>query len=244
LPGGEGDPADVGPLQDALKNATELVDLTFDNIANLSVKVKDIELEFTNTTKEIDKRTEEINALVKEMMVEVTQEVNIIAEQTCRSDFTKKAGTCCPNCTDAKFRVPPKQECESAGCEHSCAYVNATCDKHKKKLSTGCLFPFKYLGKEQKSCITASPFGEVTRPWCYLDTEQNVERADDGKEPLDIGFCDCTELRCFCPPGQRLGSDRKTCVDVALIQLHDHQEDRESRSWKVLNPKIKSRDNL
>jgi hypothetical protein len=202
--------------------------------------VNDIEHEFIETTVEVDERSKDIENLIKEMTAEVNQEVNIIAEQTCRADFSKKASTCCPDCKKAKFRVPPKNECQEAGCEHSCAYVNATCDKEKEKLPNSCMSPFKYLGKEQKSCITVSPFGEVTRPWCYLDTDTNLARTADGKEPLDIGFCDCTELRCFCPKGQRLGADRKTCVAVTLVQLHSQEQIR-GPGEDILNPELKDR---
>jgi len=197
-----------------------------------------IESEWNEAEVEVDSRTKDIELLIKEMTIEVNQEVNIIAEQTCRADFSSKTPGCCPDCKKAKFRVPPTNKCEEAGCEHSCAYVNATCDKNKEKLKSSCLSPFKYLGEEQKSCITASPFGEVKRPWCYLDTEGNAKANAEGTEPNDIGFCDCTELRCFCPKGQRLGPDRKKCVEASLVQIHS-QEHHASRGRDILNPESK-----
>lgn len=225
-------------MRDALKNASALIDKVHETITNMSGRVTEIESEFVETEVEVDNRKKEIEKLLSEVTIEVNQETNIIAEETCRADFSKKSPTCCPDCKKAQFRVPPKNVCEDAGCEHSCAYVNATCDKKKNKLPNSCMFPFKYLGKEKKSCIMESPFGEVTRPWCYLDTEANTGRAADGKEPLDIGFCDCTELRCFCPKGQRLGPDRKKCVDVSLVQIHI-QEHIPRRGEAILNPELK-----
>jgi hypothetical protein len=225
-------------LRDALKNASKLIDKVYETITNMSTRVTEIESEFVETEVQVDDRSKEIENLINEMTIEVNQETNIIAEQTCRADFSNKASACCPDCKKAKFRVPPKTECEKAGCEHSCAYVNATCDKSNQKLPNSCMFPFKYLGKEKKSCITVSPFGEVARPWCYLDTEDNTARAADGKEPMDIGFCDCTELRCFCPKGQRLAPDGKKCVDVTLVQIHS-QEHTPRRGEAILNPELK-----
>lgn len=229
-------------MRDSIEKLGPLIDKTMETVSDMSTRVKVIESDFIETKVVVDSRTKEIEAMIKDITIEINQEVNIVAEETCKADFTKKASTCCPDCKKAAFRVPPKQECEEAGCDHSCAFVNATCDKKKKKLKHSCMTPFKYLGVEQKSCITASPFGDVLRPWCYLDTKENTDRAADGKEGLDIGFCDCTELRCFCPPGQRLGPDRKKCVDVALVQVHNQEHSNDKRGWEVLNPELKASD--
>merc|ERR550537_1095625 len=134
---------------------------------------------------------------MKAMEVEVVQEIGEVAEETCRADFSAKAHPCCPDCQKAEFRVPSKEQCASAGCEKSCHYEKGTCDENKKVLKTPCLFPFTLSGKKYSDCTANSPYGEVERPWCVLDTEENrasVKSADASE--LKVGFCDCTHVKC------------------------------------------------
>lgn len=201
-------------MKTSVENTTKYVEAVSVTVTNISSRLDIIENQWSETLIVIDKQTKEVNKLFTEVKIEMEQEVNEIARETCRDDFSSKAPACCPDCKKAEFRVPPKEKCEDHGCSHSCAYTNTTCGPDGKKLKHSCLFPFKVKGKTYKTCTTQSPFGEVLRPWCYLDTDANARAKDEGDEMGDVGFCDCTELRCICPPGMRLGSDRKRCVEI------------------------------
>ena len=87
------------------------------------------------------------------------------------------------------------------GCEHSCAYVRFACDLDGKKTEP-CNFPFTYKGEELSECTTKSPYGEVQRPWCYVGDAKSKQ----------VGFCDCTEIQCVCPPGSHLKKDGVSCT--------------------------------
>merc|ERR1719498_66184 len=76
---------------------------------------------------------------------------------------------CCEDCDQAKFRVPPEEECQKVGCAGSCAYQNTTCDAAGEP-KEGCLFPFTYLGETHTQCVSKSDHGETKRAWCFLDT--------------------------------------------------------------------------
>jgi len=184
-------------------------------VKNISANLLIIENEFNETTMTVDERYLDVTKLFTDIKVEINQEITEIAEETCRADFHAKASPCCPDCQKAKYRVPPKSECSSAGCDHSCVYQNITCDAGGTRKEP-CMFPFKYKGESYSTCTTHSAFGEVKRPWCFLDTQKNREALDGsaGKERRDVGFCDCTEIRCICPKGKRLADDRKSCVAV------------------------------
>lgn len=203
---------ELGDLPDQAENITKYVDKVTTTVNNISSNLKIVETEFEETTITVEDRYKEITALFKEIKIEVTQEITEIAEETCRADFHSKSSTCCPDCKNAKFRVPPKAECTNAGCEHSCVYQNITCDDAGKRTDP-CMSEFTFQGKKHKTCTTSSEFGEVTRPWCFLDSEKNREgRGTTGL--TERGFCDCTEIRCICPKGKRLDADRKKCVVV------------------------------
>jgi hypothetical protein len=189
----------LGDIPDKAKNITEYVTKITATVTNISTNLKIIEQEFNDTTVTVEERYQEITDQFKEIKIEINQEVTIVAEETCRKDFHAKASPCCPDCK--KFRVPPTGECKKAGCEHSCVYQNITCDAQEKPTKP-CMFPFTYEGKKYSTCTTKSAFGEVTRPWCYVDSDKTA------------AFCDCTEIRCICPKGKRLDDDRKTCVSV------------------------------
>jgi len=150
--------------------------------------------------------------LIMDMTEEVTMDIEEIAEETCRADYTNKATPCCPDCHKAEYRTPDSLECQKTGCQHSCAYLNATCDASKQILPTPCLFPFKSHGHKFTACTKTSPFGEVERPWCVLDTAKNRKAGHKDASELEIGFCDCTKLTCVCPPGETLDKDGKKCL--------------------------------
>jgi len=189
------------------------VDKVTTTVSNVSTNLDIIEKEWEETTVTVNERYLEINKVFKEIKIEVTQEVTEISEETCRADFHAKASPCCPDCKKAKYRVPPKAECKKAGCEHSCVYQNVTCDSANKTLTEPCAYSIDFHGLKSKkgekadklenTCSTSSAYGEVTRPWCYLEGEKKR-----------VGFCDCTEIRCICPKGKRLDADRKKCVTV------------------------------
>lgn len=211
-PGEQGVEPELGDLPMKAKNISKYVEKVTTTVTNISSNLEIIENEWKETTITVDERYKEITALFQEIKIEINQEVTEIAEETCRADFHSKASPCCPDCKKAKYRVPPKAECTKTGCEHSCVYQNVTCDSDGKTTQP-CMFPFEFQGKKHKTCVTSSAYGEVTRPWCFIDTEEN-RKATTEKELSDVGFCDCTEIRCICPKGKRLDADRKSCVSV------------------------------
>lgn len=194
------------------------------SVEEISSRLTVLEEQRSQATLKIDSEHTLTETHLKEIRIEVDQEVTEIAEEVCRADFSAKASPCCPNCTKAAYRVPPKEECESKGCEHSCAYENVTCTENGDRLEKHCLFPFTMGGKKYTTCTTDSPFGEVERPWCYLATQKNKEKKSLEEEMVDVGFCDCTDLRCICPKGKRLGKDGKTCVEAERNAALVHTE--------------------
>lgn len=203
---------DVGNIPSQVKNLTKYVQQITATVTNISSNLEIVEKEFKETNITVNNRYKEINALFKDIRIEINQEIHEVVEETCRADFHAKSSPCCPDCKKAKYRVPPKAECTKAGCEHSCVYQNVTCDSAGEKTKP-CMFPFKFKGKTYKSCTTKSAFGEVSRPWCFLDTAKNKEASSEA-DMEDVGFCDCTDIRCICPKGKHLDADRKNCISV------------------------------
>jgi hypothetical protein len=214
----------------AVENTTTYVNKLIESVTEIQTRQTVLEELLSQMNVTINSEIKQTEMELKDIRIEIDQEITEIAEEVCREDFTQKASPCCPNCTTAAFRVPPKEECEKKGCEHSCAYENITCAENGDRLERPCVFPFKIGGKEYTTCTTDSPFGPVERPWCYLDTWKNKEQTSFNEELVDIGYCDCTELRCICPKGKRLGSDGKTCVEVEPNAAFVHTERRSAET--------------
>jgi len=207
-PAGEpGEPPDMGDLEAAVDGAKDQVKKVAGTTTELSVRNTELEHFVDQEVVIMDERSSDIMKLFEDMHVEVTQEVEEVAEETCRADFQARSTPCCPNCTKAEFRTPSQEVCAENGCQSSCAYVKMTCDGNGKKLRE-CQFPFLFDGEELTECTTESPFGEVKRPWCVLSGQKDVDAAEGHAE---VGFCDCTEIKCTCPEGQKLGKDGKSC---------------------------------
>lgn len=194
--GKQGPPPDLDGLKGDVTNCSDYSKKVVNSTAKMLERVTALDVSLTKTTEDASKAGEELGIMVQSMGGEVAEEIEETALETCKADFTKNVSPCCPDCKKAAFKVPSKKECADAGCGSSCAYVNATCDSNGKE-KPPCLFPFKLGGKQYSDCITDSPFGEVERPWCVLDTEENraAEGADASK--LAVGFCDCPKIKCL-----------------------------------------------
>lgn len=159
-------------------------------------RVASLEVSLAKAEEAAEEAVDDLGGMVKSMGEEVGQEIDELASETCKADFTKNVSPCCPDCKKAAFKVPSKKECVDAGCKHSCAYVNATCDEDGNQKKEPCLFPFKLSGKTYSDCTTESPYGEVERPWCVLDTEENRASKGTDASKLTTGFCDCPKVKC------------------------------------------------
>jgi len=143
--------------------------------------------------------------LLEEVKVETLQEAEFVAQQHCRASAgAQPANSCCEDCTKSHWRVPPRSQCEEAGCSHGCGYELTTCNL-KGELQDPCHFPFKYGGSSHKACITESPFGKTKRPWCKTKKHKVV-------------FCDCPVMKCSCPTGWKLKKDGQTCKGESLLE--------------------------
>jgi hypothetical protein len=202
------EPPDLEDLGAAVDGAKDYVKKVSTTTTELAVRNTELEHFVNQEVVIMDERTSDIMKLFTDMHVEVSQEVEEVAEETCRADFQARSTPCCPNCTKAEFRTPQQEVCAENGCDYSCAYVKITCDENGKKLRHGCQFPFLLDGEEQTECTTMSPFGEVTRPWCMLAGQKGKDAAEGD---VEVGYCDCTEIKCTCPDGQKLGKDGKSC---------------------------------
>jgi len=226
LAGDPGAPPDVTELEAAVQKATKYVTKSTESVTDISLRLEVLEEKLSQSKIEIDSEHKQVETYLKDIKIEVDEEITEISEETCRADFSAKASPCCPDCNKASFRVPSEKQCKDEGCEHSCAYMNMTCDDNGDRLDRPCLFPFTIGEKRYDSCTTDSPFGQVERPWCFLDTAQNRIAMAQEEELTDVGFCDCTDLRCTCPKGFRLGEDNKSCVPVGQNAALVHSKSR------------------
>jgi len=199
--GPPGEPPDIADLGSGVDESKEYIKKVMSTTTEIAIRNTELEHFVEQEVMIIDERSTDIMKLFTDLSVEVTQEVEESAEDVCRQDFQARSTPCCPNCTKAEFRTPSAETCSAKGCEHSCAYVRFACDLDGKKTEP-CNFPFTYKGEELSECTTKSPYGEVQRPWCYVGDAKSKQ----------VGFCDCTEIQCVCPPGSHLKKDGVSCT--------------------------------
>lgn len=177
MPGPEGPPADIEPLEEQVKTLEKTV-TNLQNVTNEITKHQNHFVVRINTeTERVHKKHDEVLKTLTTRKHEIIKESTTITNRTCTEctaklrEKAKDTGVCCEDCNLAKFKVPTAEECAEAGCadaDGACAYASATCDA-KGNILPSCKFPFTYMGTEHNQCISHSPFGLTKRSWCFVE---------------------------------------------------------------------------
>jgi len=192
-------------LESAVQKTKDQMKKIIEIMQEVSTSQQVIEKKVENTKVVQEDSSAEYLKLLEDVQGQTLEEAELVAQTHCKASAGgQPANSCCEDCTKSHWRVPPRSQCEEAGCSHGCGYDLATCDR-KGNLADPCHFPFKYGGHSHKACITDSPFGPTKHPWCKTKKHKVV-------------LCDCPVLQCSCPQGSKLGDDGKTCEGLALVE--------------------------